>query len=181
MHPVFDTECQGQPPAALAQTVEGLVARRHAELRAAIDSRQWFDPWIFEADEEEPPAQAQLLWVAGFSAALERYPQLLRSDDPALLEPLAVLFSAFDPEDLEDAEDLLPIIETLQPPQTLAEAAEDLVRSVLLLADVTRPQPGPPTGSRARQAAGPRRQLGRTSAGHAYPGRARRSQTGRRG
>ena len=51
-----------------------------------------------------------------------------------------VLYAAFDPEDLEDAEELLPLIEALEPPKTLTEAAEDLVCSVLLLADVSRPR-----------------------------------------
>ena len=62
-------------------------------------------------------------------------------------------------------DDLLPIIETLQPPTTMAEAAEDLVRSVLLLADVTRPRAAPPRratpgrrpGGPAGRPGGPRR------------------------
>jgi hypothetical protein len=53
-----------------------------------------------------------------------------------------------DPEDLEDADDLLPIIETLEPPRTLAEAVEDLVRSVLLIADVARPRGAGPAAPR---------------------------------
>jgi uncharacterized protein len=58
----------------------------------------------------------------------------------ALLEPLATLYRHLDPDDLEDAEELLAEIETLAPPETLVEAVEDLVRSVLLMADVSRPQ-----------------------------------------
>jgi uncharacterized protein len=52
-----------------------------------------------------------------------------------------VLYSHFDPEDLEDADDLLPLIDELEPAATLADAVEDLVRCSLLLADVTRPRP----------------------------------------
>jgi uncharacterized protein len=74
---------------------------------------------------------------------------------------LAVLYAAFDPEDLEDAQALLEEIETLEPPATLEEAVEDLVTSVLRLADVARPgraavlrppqrQPRPPRRPRQR-------------------------------
>jgi uncharacterized protein len=51
-----------------------------------------------------------------------------------------VLYAAFDPDDLEDADELLAVIETLEPPARLEEAVEDLVRSVLLLADIARPR-----------------------------------------
>ena len=75
-----------------------------------------------------------------------------------LLEPLATLYRHLDPDDLEDAEDLLTEIETLAPPETLVEAVEDLVRSVLLIADVSRPQPTgrqtTPHPALARRAAG---------------------------
>jgi uncharacterized protein len=139
---VFDLD--GAPIAAgrAADRIRALACRRHDELYRAIAQRRWFDPWIFEPDDPSAqPAAAQLPWVAGFAAAMERFPALLQRDDPQLLEPLAVLYAAFDPQDLEDAQDLLPVIETLEPPSTMAEAAEDLVRSVLLLADVSRPAP----------------------------------------
>jgi uncharacterized protein len=76
----------------------------------------------------------------------------MRSDSPELAEPLAVLYRCFDPEDLEDAEELLALIEELEPPADLAEAVESLVNSVLLLADVTRPL----ASTRPRRAAPPR-------------------------
>jgi hypothetical protein len=69
-----------------------------------------------------------------------------------------------DPDDLEDADDLLAEIETLAPPETLAEAVEDLVRSVLLMADVSRPVAG-------ALAAGPRLRPGQRPAHSAPPGR----------
>jgi uncharacterized protein len=69
-------------------------------------------------------------------------------------EPLAVLYRSFDPDDLEDADELLALIEELEPPADLAEAVEALVNSVLLLADVTRPlastRPGAPRARRPR-------------------------------
>lgn len=137
---VFDVDGAPAPAGPEAGRISALACRRHDELERAIAQRRWFDPLIFEPDDPSAqPAQAQLPWVAGFAAAMERFPALLQRDDPALLEPLAVLYAAFDPRDLEDAQDLLPVIETLEPPSTMAEAAEDLVRSVLLLADVSRP------------------------------------------
>ena len=128
--------------------LQGLVQRRFRELQAAIGGRRWFDPWVFELDDEATPLEAALPWVAGFAAAMELFPGLMRIESPEVLEPLAVLYSAFDPEDLEDAEDLLAEIETLEPPSTLDEAVEDIVQSVLRLADVGRPLPegGRPAG-----------------------------------
>ena len=147
---VGDVEGQALPPGPQAQRLAALAQRRHAELDRAIAQRQWFDPWVFEVDVE---AEAQdlsasdltLPWVAGFAAAMDRFGGLLAMDHPGLLEPLAVLYAGFDPDDLEDADELLAVIETLEPPSDLAEAVEDLVRSVLLLADVSRPRSGGPS------------------------------------
>jgi uncharacterized protein len=145
---VFDAEgpdgavaaSRGQPAGQAAARVAALVRRRHAELDAAIGARRWFDPWIFELDDPQAsPQEATLPWVAGFAAAMERFPGLMACEASQLLEPLAVLYAAFDPEDLEDAQDLIEEIETLEPPATLQEAVEDLVTSVLRLADVGRP------------------------------------------
>jgi uncharacterized protein len=138
---IFDIDARPAPQRASLSEVTTLVRRRHAELAQAIDARQWFDPWIYEGEDDAfSPVDAQLPWVAGFAAAMDRFPALMALDDPRALEPLAVLYAAFDPEDLEDADALRPIIESLEPPSDLSEAAEDLVRSVLLLADVSRPK-----------------------------------------
>jgi uncharacterized protein len=144
---IVDVELGRPAPAGpAAGRIAAIARRRRNELEAAITRRQWFDPWVFELegeDEASPPTPRQLVlpWVAGFAAALERFPALLALDDAALIEPLAVVYAAFDPEDLDDAEDLLPTIEALEPPADMAQAAEDLVRSVLLIADVSRPVP----------------------------------------
>ncbi len=120
------------------------MARREAELRGAIERREWFDPWVFELDTE-PSADdrtdgggndAAYPWVAGFAAALETFPALLGNDESVLLEPLALLYRHLDAGDLEDAETLLAEIEALEPPADLAAAVEELVRATLLLADV---------------------------------------------
>ena len=121
--------------------LQGLVQRRYRELMQAIAGRQWFDPWVFELDDDAAPLECALPWVAGFSAAMELVPALMNMNTPDSLEPLAVLYAAFDPEDLEDADDLLAEIETLEPPSSLDEAVEDIVQSVMRLADIGRPLP----------------------------------------
>ena len=121
--------------------LQGLVQRRYRELMLAIGGRQWFDPWVFELDDDASPLETVLPWVAGFSAAMELFPALMNMNTPDSLEPMAVLYAAFDPEDLEDADDLLAEIETLEPPSSLDEAMEDIVQSVMRLADVSRPLP----------------------------------------
>lgn len=143
---VTDLDGRAPPPGLKLDTLHGLVQRRHAELERAIAGRQWFDPWVFELeadDSGDAPLVSQMVlpWVAGFSAALDAFPALLQIDDIALREPLAVLYAHFDPEDLEDAADLRQLIDEIEPPDSIAEAVEDLVRCSLLLADVSRPRP----------------------------------------
>lgn len=152
---VADVEGRSAPATPALARLHALAQLRWAELDAAIAQRCWFDPWVFELDDAASPSESVLGWVAGFGLAMDLFPDLMRADAAATLEPLAVIFSALDPDDLEDAEDLLAAIETLEPPSTLSEAVEDLVRSTLLLADVSRPQIGPRT-------AGPRTPSGRS-------------------
>ena len=151
---VPDADGRAPPKGLRVDELSALVQRRHAELANAIAARQWFDPWVFElaADErgnEPSPSQMVLPWVAGFSAALDVFPGLLQLDVAALREPLAVLYANFDPEDLDDIDDLRELIDEIARPETLAEAVEDLVRCTLLLADVSRPL-APPPGPRSR-------------------------------
>ena len=154
---VLDVEGRAAPDNAALRELQQLVLRRHTELNRAIEQRQWFDPWIFaddateapadDGEEEEEPAaavQAVLPWVAGFAAAMEHFPQLMDSDNAELVEPLALLFMHFNPDDLEDADALLAMIETLEPPADLGEAVQDIVRALMLVADVTRPQQNKP-------------------------------------
>ena len=146
---VFDLDGRAPPAGFDVAPLQALVLRRHAELERAIARRDWFDPWIFQLDEADSPTEAVLPWVAGFAAAQDRCPALMAVDDPALVEPLALLYLHFDRDDLEDADALLEVIDTLEPPEDLAEAVQDVVRAVMLIADVTRP--------RARAPAAPRR------------------------
>jgi uncharacterized protein len=132
------------PPSAVASDVPldrllALAERRHDELNRAIAQRQWFDPWVFELDAPSTPAQAVLPWIAGWAAALEVFPGLLQSDNPALREPLATLFAYFDLDDLDDVDDIADLLAEMAPAETMQDAVEDLVRSSLLIADVSRP------------------------------------------
>ena len=158
---VTDVDGRALPAGFDAARLRALVERRHAELEHAITRRQWFDPWVFElevgidgtenggiediedGDDEEPSAAAGVdavyPWVAGFAAALELLPALLHLRDDARTEPRALLYRHLDPDDLEEADDLLAEIEALEPPVDLGAAVEGLVRATLLLADVSRP------------------------------------------
>jgi uncharacterized protein len=149
---VTDVDGRALPRAFDATRLHALAYRRWAELNDAIVRRQWFDPWVFELSSEahepateesdEPSAvDAVYPWVAGFAAALELFPQLMQGESRALTEPLALLYRHLDPEDLEDADELLAEIDSLEPPAELSEAVEGLVRATLLLADVGRPLP----------------------------------------
>lgn len=149
---VIDVDGRAPPSSFDATRLQVLVRRRHAELDAAIERRDWFDPWVFELDREgdgedgddDSGTDAVYPWVAGFATAFELFPAALRGDAAALTEPLALLYRHLDAEDLEDAEDLLEEIESLEPPADLAEAVEELVRAMLLLADITRPRASTP-------------------------------------
>jgi uncharacterized protein len=137
---VADLEGRPAPPGPALDELLSLVRRRHAELDRAIGQRQWFDPWIFPLDGEATATECVLSWVAGFAAAMDHFPALMAVDDPELVEPLALLYLHFDPADLEDADALAAVIETMEPPPDLAEAVQDIVRAVMLMADVTRPR-----------------------------------------
>ncbi len=158
-----DADGRALPASFDATRLHGLARRRYAELADAIGRRQWFDPWVFElsglqgsddpgdsgdasdadhadhVDNAPHETDAVYPWVAGFAAAHEFFPALMRLDARALTAPLALLYRHLDPDDLEDADDLLEEIESLEPPADLSAAVEELVRAVLLLADVSRP------------------------------------------
>ena len=150
MRHVTDLEGRAAPDGARTEELHALVLHRHAELGQAIEQRQWFDPWIYQLDDSGSPSESVLPWVAGFAAACELFPELTALGDPELVEPLALLFMHFDPEDLEDADALAAVIETLEPPADLAEAVQDVVRALMLIADVARPLPKAATPPRRR-------------------------------
>ena len=135
---VTDADARPMPPGHDAAPLLALVKRRHAELEAAIGQRRWFDPWVFEVDAAEHPdpvRAAVFPWVAGVAAAFELFPGTMQLPPEATLEPLALLYQHVDADDLEDADELLAEIDSLEPPADLTEAVEQLVRAILLLAD----------------------------------------------
>lgn len=141
---VIDLDGKPAPAGFPMDRLAALLRRRHAELNRAIERRDWFDPWVWELDAETSPSETVLPWVAGFAAALDTFVSLVQRHEDDIIEPLATLYRHFDPEDLEDADALLAEIETLELPVDLPEAVEDLVRSVLLIADVSRPRAAAP-------------------------------------
>lgn len=161
---VTDLDARPLPAGHDATRLHALARARAAELARAIAARDWFDPWIYELDDDADASAAVLPWVAGFAAAQNAFPALMAIDDPALPEPLALLYRHFDADDLEDAAALQTLIDEIEPPADLAEAVQDLVRSVMLIADVTQPRMSPARKPSAR----------------AGRGRARRSRSGPR-
>lgn len=149
---VLDSEEGRAPPASFnPEPIRALAMRRLQELDMAIRGRQWWDPWVFaphdedgeDADPEdwETVLAAVYPWVAGFALGADAFPQgLMGRKDSELLEGLAGIYQFLDPEDLEDADDLLETIEGIEPAANLEEAIEHLVAHSLLLADVSRPQ-----------------------------------------
>ena len=145
---ITDLESRALPAGFDPSQIQALVLRRHQQLQRAIGARQWFDPWVFELDEAASVSESVLPWVAGFAAAMDRFPGLMQLHDPQLLEPLSLIYLHFDAQDLEDADALQQVIDTLEPPADLGEAVQDIVRSIMLLADISRPVARAPVARR---------------------------------
>ena len=169
---ITDVDGRALPPRFDAARLHALAQLRHAELDDAIARRQWFDPWVFELTDDEAsdaaadrddendddaPAAVDAVypWVAGFATALELFPGLMALDAKALTEPLALIYRHLAADDLEDADELLAEIESIEPPADLSEAVEGLVRACLLLADVARPIAAAGAGAAASAKAAP--------------------------
>lgn len=146
---ITDLEARALPAGFDGDAIQTLVLRRHRQLHRAIAAREWFDPWVFELDEAASVSECVLPWVAGFAAAMDRFPALMQLDDAQLLEPLALIYLHFETQDLEDADALQQVIDTLEPPEDLGEAVQDIVRSIMLLADVSLPLARAPRSRRA--------------------------------
>lgn len=152
----FVTDDEGRPLPAnwpMRTRLQSLTLQRHAELDALVSGRQWFDPWITDVDDATLPMAAVQPWVLGFAAACGEFPALTEgpgSHDPELIEALAQIYQHLDPADLEDADALLEEIDTLEPPASMEEAVESLVRGCLLLADVSRPMRSKPAQRRSQ-------------------------------
>lgn len=136
---VFDLDGRAIGTSAARSAAERALLQRRDELERAIDRRDWFDPWIFELAGAATPAEAVLPWAAGFALAAEHFelaPACRR--DATGREALALIYQFVDAADWPAASALADAIAELEPPATLADAVEDLVRGVLLLADVAR-------------------------------------------
>ncbi len=137
---VLDIEGRDVSPPRQAQAARQAVLRRHDGLRDAISRRQWFDPWVFELDEDAAPGEAVMPWAAGFALAAERYALPLPPGEEAAIEALALIYQYLDADHWPAVTvALADAIGELEPPRRLDEAVEDLVRAVLLLADHTGP------------------------------------------
>ena len=172
--PITDVDGKPVPPGFDMDRLQALAGRRHAELNRAIAQRQWFDPWVYQLDDEDSPSDTVLPWVAGFATAVDLFTELMDRHEPVLGEPLAALYRHLDPDDLEDGDELLAMIDMLEPAATLDEAVEDLVRSVLLMADVSRPRDVAPPQRRGpppRGGPGAGRPAGKTGIRRAGPPR----------
>src|SRR5574343_618510 len=90
----FDVEGRPLPESVDAEPLRALVRRRHAELNRAIHHRQWFDPWVFELDEDAEPLETVMPWAAGFATAMEHFPALMDMESPELPEALEALVSS---------------------------------------------------------------------------------------
>jgi uncharacterized protein len=154
---ITDVEARALPTGFEVEELRALVGHRYAHLQRAIAQRQWFDPWVFELEPQAAPSECVLPWVAGFAAAMERFPGLMRGGGPQLLEPLALIYMHFDAQDLEDADELQQKIDTLEPAADLGEAVQDIVRSVMLLADAAQAVIPAPLGKPRRSSGNSRR------------------------
>jgi uncharacterized protein len=129
---------------AAADAARTLLQSRADALHRAIAQRQWFDPWVFElaegdADAGGAAADAVMPWAAGFAMGVERFALSQPGPRQAADEPLALIYRFLDPHDWPVAAVIGEVIDELEPPATLDDAVEGLVRAVLLLADLTGP------------------------------------------
>jgi uncharacterized protein len=156
MPPIFDVDGAPLPdtvPAAWRQRITALVLRYHAALNHRLVDPGWFDPLVFE-DEQETPAAADAPatdplrtpsrifaplwpWVAGFHHAVLQFPALAECGDDAVADLLERVFRHL-PAQTDDERQQIGLIESEYPLDTLDEAIEDLVLNVVELFDLTQ-------------------------------------------
>ena len=150
--PIFDFDARPLPDdvdAAWHARVLSLVTRRHDALNRAMVEHGWFDPFILELDDFNPPrtddpaaslkpvSQALFPWVAGFQHAMESFPDLLELPDPAIDVALARLYRHL-PAQTDEEREVVATLDKEHPLANLDEAIEDLIVIVADLEDLTR-------------------------------------------
>lgn len=149
---VFDADGQPLPEgvdAAWRERTTALILRRHDALNAAMVEDGWFDPFVLEPDDWNPPrtddpaaslnpvSQCLFPWVAGFQLALHAFPDLLDQPDEAIDIALARLYRHL-PAQTDEEREVVRTLDAEHPLKTLDEAIEDLVVTIGDLADLTR-------------------------------------------
>jgi uncharacterized protein len=155
---VFDAQGRATILPGAPQAVEratDLINRRHQELAAYIAAREPFDPIIFELEDENGKALggkaaigALEPWAAGFANALDTFPALFdcaESDDNGAAALIGILrhLPVEDDESGDEGQRAARSkadIDRDVPLADLDEAIDDLVASVLDLADISRPR-----------------------------------------
>ena len=56
---ITDADGRALPPRFNPAPLHAMALRRHAELNAAIAQRQWFDPWVFELNDDSADDKAE--------------------------------------------------------------------------------------------------------------------------
>jgi uncharacterized protein len=152
---VFDSEGrEALPDQKTAQRAFELVMRRYNELAACIAAREPFDPIVFEMQDDAGAALegkaaivALMPWAAGFQNAFVAFPGLMETSagNDELTALMAVLLRHIPPEladDDDEREARAPVnaeMEKIAPLADLDEAIDELVATVLDIADLTRP------------------------------------------
>ena len=161
--PIFDINGEAQLESGdphWRQRCTALILRYHAALNYQLVDRGWFDPLVFEDDEEleaaqadgDPPAptsaptsqptsRPQFVplwhWVVGFQFAALRFPALAECADEEVDLALERVFRHLPPE-AEEERSQLALIDAEHPLATLDEAIEDLVTNIVALFDLTQ-------------------------------------------
>ncbi len=145
---VLDPFSQHEEPRGLVEDPERfftLLQNRFDYLAAHIRARAPFMPAFEEPNLEDPEdeddAHALLRWSAGFMLVQQLWPDGHGFDDERLGEPMLALMRHMPPpESPEEARELDELLSGLEPYESFDDAVEDLVMSVLDMAEVMHPR-----------------------------------------
>ena len=145
---VLDPFLQHDDPLALVADHErmfALLQNRFDYLAAHIHARAPFMPAFEEPNLDDPDdeedAHALLRWAAGFMLVQQLWPDGHGFDDERLGEPMLALIRHMPPpESEEEAHELDELVASLEPYESFDDAVEDIVMSVLEMAEVMHPR-----------------------------------------